>query len=42
MTETLIKLGMDTSIGLPAEVVARAYVASVTGAETGTVIDPGA
>lgn len=40
VTETLIKLGMDTSIGLPAEVVARAYVASVTGAETGTVIDP--
>jgi NAD(P)-dependent dehydrogenase (short-subunit alcohol dehydrogenase family) len=31
VTETLTKLGMDTSIGLPADTVARAYVESVTG-----------
>lgn len=40
VTETLVKLGMDTSIGLPAETVARAYVESVTGAKTGAVIEP--
>jgi NAD(P)-dependent dehydrogenase (short-subunit alcohol dehydrogenase family) len=40
VTETLVKFGMDPSIGLPAETVARAYVESVTGSQTGTVIDP--
>jgi NAD(P)-dependent dehydrogenase (short-subunit alcohol dehydrogenase family) len=40
VTETLAKFGMDTSIGLPAETVARAYVESVTGSQTGAVIDP--
>jgi NAD(P)-dependent dehydrogenase (short-subunit alcohol dehydrogenase family) len=40
VTETLAKFGMDTSIGLPAETVARAYVESVTGTQTGAVIDP--
>ncbi len=40
VTETLVKFGMDPSIGLPAETVARAYVDSVTGSQTGTVIDP--
>lgn len=40
VTETLQKLGMDTSIGLPAETVARAYVESVTGSQTGAVIEP--
>jgi NAD(P)-dependent dehydrogenase (short-subunit alcohol dehydrogenase family) len=40
VTETLAKLGMDTSIGLPASTVARAYVESVTGSQTGAVIDP--
>ena len=38
--ETLTKLGMDTSIGLPAETVARAYVDSVMGSQTGAVIEP--
>ena len=40
VTETLAALGMDTSPGLPADVVARAYVASVTGSQTGAVIEP--
>lgn len=40
VTETLVKFGMDTSIGLPAAAVARAYVESLTGSQTGTVIDP--
>jgi NAD(P)-dependent dehydrogenase (short-subunit alcohol dehydrogenase family) len=40
VTETLAALGMDTSAGLPADVVARAYVASVTGSQTGAVIEP--
>jgi len=40
VTETLKAYGMDTSPGLPADVVARAYVRSVTGAETGAVIEP--
>lgn len=42
VTETLVKLGMDTSIGLPAATVARAYVESVMGSKTGSVIDPSA
>lgn len=41
VTETLAALGMDTAQGLPVDVVARAYVASVTGSQTGAVIEPG-
>ncbi len=40
VTETLIARGMDPSIGLPADRVAQAYVASVEGTMTGQVIDP--
>ncbi|MGZ8382501.1 MAG: short chain dehydrogenase [Nitrospira sp.] len=40
VTETLIARGMDPSIGLPADLVARAYLASVEGTMTGQVIDP--
>lgn len=40
VTETLIARGMDPSIGLPAERVARAYVAGVEGRMTGQVLDP--
>ena len=40
VTETLIARGMDPSIGLPADWVARAYLASVDGTMTGQVIDP--
>jgi NAD(P)-dependent dehydrogenase (short-subunit alcohol dehydrogenase family) len=40
VTETLQAYGMDTSIGLPAAAVARAYVRSVTGSESGAVIEP--
>jgi NAD(P)-dependent dehydrogenase (short-subunit alcohol dehydrogenase family) len=41
VTETLEEMGAtDTSHGLPAAVVARAYVRSVTGSETGQVIEP--
>ncbi|HET7434345.1 MAG TPA: short chain dehydrogenase [Thermoanaerobaculia bacterium] len=40
-TETLIAMGStDLSHGLPAETVARAYVRSVTGNETGQVLEP--
>jgi NAD(P)-dependent dehydrogenase (short-subunit alcohol dehydrogenase family) len=42
VTETLRALGMDTSQGLPADVVARAYVRSVRGTDTGTVLEPAA
>lgn len=42
VTETLIAYKMDPSGGLPAAVVARAYVRSVTGSETGVVIEPSA
>jgi NAD(P)-dependent dehydrogenase (short-subunit alcohol dehydrogenase family) len=38
--ETLRALGMDIPGGLPAEVVARAYVESVTGTRSGVVIEP--
>jgi len=41
VTETLAKLGMPTDGGLPAAVVAKAYVRSVEGSETGHVIRPG-
>jgi NAD(P)-dependent dehydrogenase (short-subunit alcohol dehydrogenase family) len=40
VTETLVEMGMDTSMGLPAAVVAKAYVASVTGDANGAVIEP--
>jgi NAD(P)-dependent dehydrogenase (short-subunit alcohol dehydrogenase family) len=37
--ETLRTLGRDPATGMPAEQVARAYVASVTGTMKGTVLD---
>jgi len=37
--ETLEALGMDTSIGIPAEKVAQAYRSSVTGTRSGLVIN---
>jgi NAD(P)-dependent dehydrogenase (short-subunit alcohol dehydrogenase family) len=40
VTETLEAMGLDTRDGLPAATVARAYVESVTGTMTGTVIEP--
>jgi NAD(P)-dependent dehydrogenase (short-subunit alcohol dehydrogenase family) len=40
VSETLRALGHDPSIGLPVADVARAYVASVEGKQTGTVLDP--
>ncbi len=40
VTETLLARGMDPSIGLPADIVARAYVWSVEGSATGQTIDP--
>jgi NAD(P)-dependent dehydrogenase (short-subunit alcohol dehydrogenase family) len=40
ISETLRALGQDPSIGLPAADVARAYVASVEGKQTGAVLDP--
>jgi NAD(P)-dependent dehydrogenase (short-subunit alcohol dehydrogenase family) len=40
VSETLEEMGMDPSGGLPAATVAKAYVASITGAQTGQVIEP--
>jgi NAD(P)-dependent dehydrogenase (short-subunit alcohol dehydrogenase family) len=40
VSETLAAIGMDTAHGLPAASVARAYVAGVTGTQTGAVIAP--
>jgi NAD(P)-dependent dehydrogenase (short-subunit alcohol dehydrogenase family) len=40
LSETLRARGQDPSAGLPAADVARAYVASVEGTQTGTVLDP--
>lgn len=40
VTETLQALKMDTSQGLPAAVVARAYLRSVTGTDTGSILKP--
>jgi NAD(P)-dependent dehydrogenase (short-subunit alcohol dehydrogenase family) len=40
VSETLAAMGMDTAHGLPAASVARAYVGSVTGSQTGAVIAP--
>jgi NAD(P)-dependent dehydrogenase (short-subunit alcohol dehydrogenase family) len=42
VTETLQALNMDTSQGLPAAVVARAYVRSVTGTDSGATLRPSA
>lgn len=39
VTETLQAMGMDTSIGMPAVEVARAYVDAVRGTHQGQVID---
>jgi NAD(P)-dependent dehydrogenase (short-subunit alcohol dehydrogenase family) len=41
VSETLTAMGMDPSGGLPAAAVARSYVSSVTGSQTGSVIAPG-
>ncbi len=40
VTETLIARGMDPSIGIPADQVAQAYLASVEGTMTGQTLDP--
>jgi NAD(P)-dependent dehydrogenase (short-subunit alcohol dehydrogenase family) len=40
VSETLEAMGMDPAGGLPAATVAKAYVASITGAQTGQVIEP--
>jgi NAD(P)-dependent dehydrogenase (short-subunit alcohol dehydrogenase family) len=40
LSETLRARGQDPSTGLPAADVARAYVASVEGTQTGAVLDP--
>jgi NAD(P)-dependent dehydrogenase (short-subunit alcohol dehydrogenase family) len=42
VSETLTKLGMDPKGGLPASVVAQAYVNAVEGSMTGEVIEPAA
>jgi NAD(P)-dependent dehydrogenase (short-subunit alcohol dehydrogenase family) len=40
VTETLIALNMNPSNGLPASTVARSYVRSVNGSDSGRVIEP--
>jgi NAD(P)-dependent dehydrogenase (short-subunit alcohol dehydrogenase family) len=40
VTETLLARGMNPSIGIPADQVAQAYIASVEGTATGQTIDP--
>lgn len=40
VTETLIALKMDPSLGMPAAAVAQAYLATVEGTATGQIIDP--
>jgi NAD(P)-dependent dehydrogenase (short-subunit alcohol dehydrogenase family) len=42
VSETLVALKMDPSQGLPAAVVARSYVQSVTGSGTGLTLEPAA
>jgi hypothetical protein len=42
VTETLEALGMKGVPELPAAVVARAYVQSVTGSQSGAVLEPSA
>ncbi len=40
VTESLIALKMDPAQGLPAAIVAKSYLRSVTGSESGAVIEP--
>lgn len=40
VSETLVKLKMDPSIGLPAATVAKAYVAAIEGRHQGETLDP--
>jgi len=40
VSETLQALKMDPTRGLPAAVVARSYVQSVTGTDTGSILEP--
>lgn len=40
VSETLAEMGANPSHGLPSKAVAQAYVRSVTGSETGQVIEP--
>lgn len=40
VSETLREMGQDPSHGMPAAQVAKAYVASVTGKQTGATIEP--
>ena len=40
VSETLVEMGQDPSGGLPAAIVARAYVASVEGTQSGAIIEP--
>ena len=42
VSETLVALKMDPSLGLPAATVARAYVVAVTGRANGETLDPAA
>jgi hypothetical protein len=42
VSETLQALKMDTAQGLPAAIVARSYVQSVTGDDTGSTLEPSA
>ena len=42
VSETLTRLGMDPKAGLPASIVAQAYVRAVEGSTTGQVIEPSA
>ncbi|HVT03739.1 MAG TPA: short chain dehydrogenase [Thermoanaerobaculia bacterium] len=38
--ETLVQMGMDPGGGLPAATVAKSYVATLSGTETGQVLEP--
>jgi hypothetical protein len=40
VSETLAKMKMDPAHGLPADAVAKAYVAAVEGDQRGETIDP--
>lgn len=40
VSETLVEMGQDPSGGLPSAVVARAYVQSIEGTQTGATIEP--
>ena len=39
-SETLAEMGADPSVGMPAAQIAKAYVASVTGKQSGATIEP--